>query len=49
MTEADVPAVRYKPRSVPILSRCEIIALDHHQALLMAKDRIVVLDGWLLT
>jgi hypothetical protein len=25
---------------LPILSRCEVIALDHHEALLMAKDRV---------
>jgi hypothetical protein len=25
---------------LPILSRCEIIALDHHEALLKAKDRV---------
>jgi hypothetical protein len=25
---------------LPILSRCEIVALDHHEALLMAKDRV---------
>jgi hypothetical protein len=25
---------------LPILSRCEVIALDHHEALLKAKDRV---------
>jgi hypothetical protein len=25
---------------LPILSRCEVIALDHQEALLMAKDRV---------
>ena len=25
---------------LPILSRCEVIALDHDEALLMAKDRV---------
>jgi len=25
---------------LPILSRCEVIALDHYEALLMAKDRV---------
>ena len=25
---------------LPILSRSEVIALDHHEALLMAKDRV---------
>jgi hypothetical protein len=25
---------------LPILSRCEVIGLDHHEALLMAKDRV---------
>jgi hypothetical protein len=25
---------------LPILSRCEVIGLDQHEALLMAKDRV---------
>jgi hypothetical protein len=25
---------------LPILSRCEVIGLDHHEALLMAKNRV---------
>ena len=34
--------VGINPRTadLPILSRCEVIALDHHEALLMAKDRV---------
>jgi hypothetical protein len=34
--------VEIYPRTadLPILSRCEVIALDHQEALLMAKDRV---------